>query len=115
MSPPVTAEGKSPPDDVSVNGKTESVTESLAALTTEIHRIRAATLVFFDVETTGLAKSVGKNNVHITEISMIAVGRDEFCKCTYPDLRDIRIVNKLSLCIKPKCPVSKEAASITGN
>lgn len=101
-------------DNQSMNGKTESLTESFVGLTTEVHKIKASTLVFFDVETTGLAHCIGKKNVQITEVSMMAVSRDEFYKCRFPDLRDIRIVNKLSLCIKPNHPVSPEASCITG-
>lgn len=94
---------------------TENITSSLAALTTEGSKVNIATMVFFDLETTGLAKTVGKKNVQITEVSMIAVGRNDFCKCSYPDLRDVRVVQKLSLCIRPRCSMSREASCITGN
>lgn len=100
---------------LSESANAEDNTASLEPIkTVENHKVEIATLVFLDLETTGLAKSVGKKNVHITEISMIAVGRNEFCKCMYPDLRDVRIMHKLSLCIKPKCSVSREASCITG-
>lgn len=102
-------------NDASNTKKTENITSSLAILSTEESKINIATLVFFDLETTGLAKTVGKKNVQITEVSMIAVGRNEFCKCSYPDLRDVRVVQKLSLCIRPRCSMSREASCITGS
>lgn len=102
-------------NDISSTKVTENITSSLATLTTEDSKVNIATLVFFDLETTGLAKTVGKKNVQITEVSMIAVGRKEFCKCSYPDLRDVRVVQKLSLCIRPRCSMSREASCITGN
>ncbi|KFM62880.1 Three prime repair exonuclease 2, partial [Stegodyphus mimosarum] len=73
-----------------------------------------ATLVFFDLETTGLGNYVGKSNVQITEISMIAVDKKEFQISNYPDLRDVRIIHKLSLCVRPRSPISPMAAKITG-
>ena len=102
-------------NDVSNTKVAENITSSLAALTTQETKVNIATIVFFDLETTGLAKTCGKKNVQITEISMIAVGRNDFCKCSYPDLRDVRVIQKLSLCIRPRCPVSREASCITGN
>lgn len=111
MSPPQTGD-----DDETSNIMTETKTviSSFATLSTESPKLCTTTLVFFDLETTGLAKTVGKQNVQITEISMVAVDRNEFSKCVYPDLRDVRIVHKLSLCIRPKCGVSREAAKLTG-
>ncbi|XP_055940212.1 uncharacterized protein LOC129969597 [Argiope bruennichi] len=76
--------------------------------------IKVATLVFFDLETTGLAFEIGKSNVQITEISMIAIDRKEFEQSTFEDLRDIRIIRKLCLCTKPRSMVSSSAAAITG-
>lgn len=109
------------PADGTANGlpnsqHSENIAESFATLTTtDASKVNVlATLVFFDLETTGLANSVGKKNVQITEVSMIAVSRNDFCKCMYPDLRDVRIQHKLSLCIKPNCPVSREASCLTG-
>lgn len=91
-----------------------NLASSLASLSTESNPFRIATLVFFDIETTGLAHKVGKKNVQITEISMIAVDRNDFFKSIYPDLRDTRIVHKLSLCVRPTCRVSAGAAKLTG-
>ncbi|CAL1264285.1 unnamed protein product [Larinioides sclopetarius] len=75
---------------------------------------KVASLVFFDLETTGLAFGIGKSNVQITEVSMIAIGRKEFEESTYEDLRDIRIIQKLCLCTRPRSKVSSGAAAITG-
>lgn len=73
-----------------------------------------ATLVFFDLETTGLAHEIGKCNVQITEISMIAMNRKEFEKSQSSELKDIRLIQKVSLCTRPRASVSYGAAKVTG-
>lgn len=73
-----------------------------------------ATLVFFDLETTGLPHEMGKNNVQITELSMIAMKRMEYEKSVHTDLKDLRIVQKLSMCFQPRAAIAPMAAKITG-
>ncbi|XP_015904740.1 three prime repair exonuclease 2 [Parasteatoda tepidariorum] len=72
------------------------------------------TLVFFDLETTGLGHMIGKSNVQITEISMVAVDRKEFWVSKNSELKEIRIMHKLSMCVRPRSAVSPGAAKITG-
>lgn len=74
----------------------------------------AATLVFFDLETTGLAHEIGKWNVQITEISMIAMKRKEFESSKSSELKDIRLLQKICLCTRPRARVSSGAAHVTG-
>lgn len=73
-----------------------------------------ATLVFFDLETTGLAHEIGKWNVQITEISMIAMKRKEFENSKSSELKDIRLLQKICLCTRPRARVSSGAAHVTG-
>ncbi|KAG8178827.1 hypothetical protein JTE90_015380 [Oedothorax gibbosus] len=73
-----------------------------------------ATYVFFDLETTGLGHEIGKPNVQITEISMIAMKRKEFENSSSTELKDIRIIQKISLCTRPRSSVSWGAAKVTG-
>ena len=62
-------------------------------------------LVYFDMETTGLPRDIPR----ITELSMVAVSvRD----CI--DNKDIRIINKLTLCFNPDSVLTAEAAEISG-
>ncbi|XP_035211838.1 three-prime repair exonuclease 1-like [Stegodyphus dumicola] len=100
---------------IPVTTSSSAITEKTAiddSNTSDLKEI--ATLVFFDLETTGLGYFVGKSNVQITEISMIAVDKKEFQISNYPDLRDVRIIHKLSLCVRPRSPISPMAAKITG-
>lgn len=55
------------------------------------------TLVFFDLETTGLPGAY--QPVSITELAMVAVDRGHFLKQDKPDFR---VTNKLTLCLKPQ-------------
>lgn len=55
------------------------------------------TLVFFDLETTGLPGA--HQPVSITELAMVAVNRAHFLKQDKPDFR---VTNKLTLCLKPQ-------------
>ncbi|GIY18598.1 three-prime repair exonuclease 1 [Caerostris darwini] len=68
-----------------------------------------STLIFMDLESTGLPSFVGKSNVHITELSMIAVDRTDFETDS-----SFRVLNKLSLCIRPRSVISPTAMTITG-
>ncbi|GFY75160.1 three-prime repair exonuclease 1 [Trichonephila inaurata madagascariensis] len=77
-------------------------------------QLTISSLVFFDLETTGLAYEIGKSNVQITEVSMVAISRKEFEQSKYDDLRDIRIIQKLCFCIRPRSSISPTASEITG-
>ncbi|XP_054720327.1 three-prime repair exonuclease 1-like [Uloborus diversus] len=68
-----------------------------------------STLIFMDLETTGLPGEIGKRNVHITELSLIAIDRNDF-----ETDNTLRVLNKLSLCIRPRACVSPSAMYITG-
>ncbi|GFS46906.1 three-prime repair exonuclease 1 [Nephila pilipes] len=95
----------------------KSMTDSLLNPNSAPLKYRPATvstLVFFDLETTGLAYEIGKSNVQITEVSMIAISRKEFEQSTYDGLQDIRIIQKLCFCTRPRSTVSPGAAAVTG-
>ena len=62
-------------------------------------------LVFFDIETTGLVKP------EITELNFCSVERSQFLKCQRGKLP--RITNRLNLCIKPSKTIEPKAAEIT--
>ncbi|XP_015930657.2 uncharacterized protein [Parasteatoda tepidariorum] len=68
-----------------------------------------STLIFMDVEATGLPSFLGKQNVHITEITLIAIDRSDF-----ENDKNQRVLNKLSLCVRPRAQISPGAMSITG-
>lgn len=72
-----------------------------------------STLVFFDLETTGLPAR-GAPKVQITELSMIAVSKSDFEKSQFSDLHDVRIMNKMCMCVRPTVGVSPCAARLTG-
>lgn len=72
-------------------------------------KIPISTLVFMDLETTGLPNMIGKRNVHITEISFVAINRKDFEMDTHS-----RVINKLSLCVRPRTSISPGAMSVTG-
>lgn len=66
-----------------------------------------ATLVFFDLETTGLPSFMPRRKVNITEVSLIAVAREH--------LRiPLRILHKLTFCVRPRNAVMLQAAEMTG-
>lgn len=69
-----------------------------------------STLVFMDLETTGLPSSIGRKNVHITEISLVAVDRLDF----EDDKSPLRVINKLSVCVQPRTAISYGAMKVTG-
>lgn len=67
------------------------------------------TLVFFDIETTGLP-APGKD-VGITELACVAVSREHFeASRGLP----FRVLHKLVLCVKPQAPMDPVAARISG-
>ncbi|CAN7937286.1 unnamed protein product [Ixodes hexagonus] len=69
------------------------------------------TLVFFDLETTSLP-SAGQR-VGITELAFVAVDREHFEKQDKPNFR---VLNKLTLCIRPETyihPVASEKSGMT--
>ncbi|GFQ70961.1 three-prime repair exonuclease 1 [Trichonephila clavata] len=70
---------------------------------------KISTLIFMDLEATGLPSLIGKQNVHITELSLVAVDRTNF-----ENDNTLRVINKLSLCIRPRSIVSPTAMTITG-
>ncbi|XP_049516994.1 three-prime repair exonuclease 1-like [Dermacentor silvarum] len=67
------------------------------------------TLVFFDLETTGLPSK--DLPVNITEIAMVAVDRAHF---ETRDKAEFRVTNKLTLCLKPKTAMHPIAATKSG-
>ncbi|XP_023224941.1 three-prime repair exonuclease 1-like isoform X2 [Centruroides sculpturatus] len=72
--------------------------------------VKIQTLVFFDTETTGLSHLIGKRNVQITELSLLAVDRREF----ESNNENIRVINKLNLFFRPSCRISSGAEKLTG-
>ena len=66
-----------------------------------------ATFCFFDTETTGLP-SPG-NNPRITELSLVALGKEELLTKGEP-----RVVNKLTLCFNPRKRINPYSSQITG-
>ncbi|XP_067140970.1 three-prime repair exonuclease 1-like [Centruroides vittatus] len=72
--------------------------------------VKIQTLVFFDTETTGLSHLIGKRNVQITELSLLAVDRREF----ESNNENIRVMNKLNLFFRPRSRISSDAGKLTG-
>ncbi|XP_037504814.1 three-prime repair exonuclease 1 [Rhipicephalus sanguineus] len=67
------------------------------------------TLVFFDLETTGLPLKYQR--VSITEIAMVAVDRAHFEK---QEKAEFRVTNKLTLCLKPQASMHPMAIKKSG-
>lgn len=67
------------------------------------------TLVFFDLETTGLPSAY--QPVSITELAMVAVDREHFLNQDKPDFR---VMNKLTLCLKPQNSMHPMAVKKSG-
>lgn len=67
------------------------------------------TFVFFDTETTGLPE-YEFNRTRITELTMIAAGRDHLMECDKTVLP--RVLHKLTLCINPRKLIT--STEITG-
>ena len=73
-------------------------------------RAAIQTFAFFDLETTGL---IGKNYMpDITELSIVAVGRDAFLDHQVGQVP--RIVRKLSIPVRPEKSIRPEASKLTG-
>lgn len=68
---------------------------------------KISTFVFMDFETTGLRDSACR----ITEMCFLAVNRVDMVE----DRVFPRVINKLTLCVDPKKPVSLTSSNITGN
>ncbi|XP_022116321.1 three-prime repair exonuclease 1-like [Pieris rapae] len=72
---------------------------------------RVATYVFLDLETTGLpSQEIGKTR--ITEISLIAVKRNDFLDTKQGNVP--RVQHKVTLCLNPLRMIQPEATEITG-
>lgn len=65
------------------------------------------TLVFFDLESTGLPAVMPRKKVNITEISLVAIGRTNF-KAPF------RYINKMTYCIRPRHAITLEASRLSG-
>lgn len=70
-------------------------------------RRQIETLVFLDLESTGLPDLMPRRKVNVTELALIAVPR----KLLHTPLR---CVHKLSFCVEPRSAVTVDAANITG-
>lgn len=68
------------------------------------------TLVFFDIETTGLPQ-LEKNRTKITELTFLAASRRDIEKTA---IDDIPLINKLSLLFNPQKNIQATASKITG-
>ena len=66
------------------------------------------TLLFFDLETTGLPFS---HNPRITELSLCAIEKNHFIDCKAGTIP--RVTNRLNLCVYPSRLVDPKAAEIT--
>ncbi|CAN7937287.1 unnamed protein product, partial [Ixodes hexagonus] len=67
---------------------------------------KVGTLVFIDLESTGLPSMMAKYKVNITEISLVAVERANFKE-------PLRYVNKLTFCVRPRHTITEGASRIT--
>ncbi|UYV82977.1 TREX2 [Cordylochernes scorpioides] len=81
-------------------------------MSTSLHdgMVTGGTLVFLDLETTGLPEEIGSVNVQITELALVAVDVREFKSFQ----GEPRAINKLCLCFQPRVPISFQAALLTG-
>ncbi|XP_064457557.1 three-prime repair exonuclease 1-like isoform X2 [Ornithodoros turicata] len=70
-------------------------------------RLRVETLVFFDLESTGLPSFIPKRQVNITEVGMVAIRRDNF-------MSPLRYLNKMTLCVRPRYSISDGASRLSG-
>ncbi|XP_077560910.1 uncharacterized protein LOC144175768 [Haemaphysalis longicornis] len=66
-----------------------------------------ATLVFLDLESTGLPSFMPKRKVNITEVSLIAVAREHL-------RAPLRYLHKLTFCVRPRSAVMLQAAEMSG-
>ncbi|KAL3872183.1 hypothetical protein ACJMK2_040129 [Sinanodonta woodiana] len=74
----------------------------------EMNKNKFATLVFLDMETTGLIEN-GKNPM-ILELCLVSVQREELLN----ENSTVRVLNKLLLCFNPVKPISAKASELTG-
>jgi hypothetical protein len=74
--------------------------------------VNLQTLVFLDLEATGLMTAIHKPK--ITEMTMIAVHCSEF-RQAHLSSNMPRIINKLTLCFNPIKTITHKAMEITGN
>lgn len=65
------------------------------------------TFIFLDIETTGLSLP------SITELCLVAVGRDALLKGDISHFP--RIMDKLCICVRPERRIGDTAAAITGS
>ncbi|GBP66976.1 Three prime repair exonuclease 2 [Eumeta japonica] len=70
-----------------------------------------STFVFFDTETTGLPRDEN-NQTKITELSLVAVSKDDISKATFGTIP--RVIKKLSLLLNPQRPISPGAVNLNG-
>lgn len=68
---------------------------------------KVQTLVFIDLESTGLPSFMPKYKVNITEIALVAVERTNFRE-------GLRYVHKLTFCVRPRHAIMEDACRITG-
>ncbi|KAK3593691.1 hypothetical protein CHS0354_013587 [Potamilus streckersoni] len=74
----------------------------------EMNKNKFATLVFMDMETTGLIEH-GKNPM-IMELCLVSVQREDLLN----ENSTARVLNKLLLCFNPGKPISAKASELTG-
>lgn len=67
------------------------------------------TLVFFDLEATGLPEN---HDPRITEVSFCAIERSQFLEANH--WSPPRVTNRLNLCVDPKRDIHYEAVQISG-
>ncbi|KAL3186045.1 hypothetical protein MRX96_028174 [Rhipicephalus microplus] len=65
------------------------------------------TLVFLDLESTGLPDLMPRRKVNVTEVALVAVPRKLLCT-------PLRCMHRLSFCVQPRNAVTLDAANITG-
>lgn len=68
---------------------------------------KVQTLVFIDLESTGLPCFMPKYKVNITEIALVAIERTNFRE-------GLRYSHKLTLCVRPRHTIMEDASRITG-
>lgn len=85
--------------------------DKLTAFSTVVMMPPVATVVFFDIETTGLPENEG-NRTRITELSLVAVKREHLLNTPSRELP--RVIHKLTLCLNPQRPVTDDGVHYTG-
>lgn len=84
-----------------------------------VQKLPFQTLVFFDLEATGLRSSTSK--ARITELAFVAVNTSEFVElqaklASSPDVESVspRVANRLSLCVNPCALIMPNVTDLTG-